>query len=367
MGKLKTAERFRFLSMNSSLNTRIETIPISAIRDLRLKKPSFGQNIRVLDGVRGLAVLIVIASHADAFHFRAQGGIGVWLFFCLSGFLLTIPFVRNPSIVSNFGYLKSYFIRRINRVLPMYYFILTVILLFEGRELSWYVRHILLIDGDGVFWSIPQEMLFYLVLPFVTAFSWFALRGSAVATIVALTILAVLANLFFDSSWFHLRGNSKDLRFYIGVFLTGMVVCYIYHRIEGWAVLNSLRVRRILQAMAIGVLFCFVFSGDAYLGLGPLDWRHFGTFAVMCGFLIFAALFSEGLFLGRLLSSNILRTIGIVSFSMYLIHPTVITFIKMKGVEDGVGLFVAAMAITYCVSAVTYGLIERPFLHIDKK
>ncbi len=354
--------------MTASVKIWFETSPVSALRDLVLKRPSLGPNIKCLDGVRGLAVLIVMASHTDAFHLRGQGGVGVWLFFCLSGFLLTIPFARTPSIVGDVRYLKSYFIRRIKRICPMYYFLLTAMLLINGREVAWYLNHVLLIQADGIFWSIPQEMLFYLILPFVTAIIWFVLRGSAIAAIAVLAILAALANCFFDDSCFHLRGNSRELPFYIGIFFTGMVVCYFYHCTEEWPLLRKSYAKYVLEVMGICVLLFLVVSAKYFWNSAvTLGWHYSGTFAAMCGFLIFATLHSEGLLLGRIMSSYILRAIGIVSFSMYLIHDKVISFLKMNGFDWGVVLFVASLAITYGLSAVSYGLIERPFLQIEKR
>ena len=66
--------------------------------DLVKRKTSSGNAIHNLDGIRGLAVLFVTASHTQAFFQHKQGAIGVWIFFSLSGFLLSQPFIKNPQI-----------------------------------------------------------------------------------------------------------------------------------------------------------------------------------------------------------------------------------------------------------------------------
>ena len=60
--------------------------PISTLRDIVQKQPSEGANLTSLDGIRDVAVTIVIASHCHGLHLKTHGGVGVWLFFSLSAF-----------------------------------------------------------------------------------------------------------------------------------------------------------------------------------------------------------------------------------------------------------------------------------------
>ena len=96
--------------------------------DTHYKQPSSGANIAVLDGIRGLAVLTVIASHTAAFGMYGQGALGVWLFFVLSGFLLSMPFCRKPELILDKKYVFFFYRRRILRIIPMYYFYIIVIM-----------------------------------------------------------------------------------------------------------------------------------------------------------------------------------------------------------------------------------------------
>src|SRR4051812_42000734 len=96
--------------------------------------------IRCLDGLRAYAILLVILSHlalADVppwlkatFHFWNAGTVGVRLFFLLSGFLITTilkkELERNGKI--NF---KKFFIRRILRIFPAFYFYLIILTLLS--------------------------------------------------------------------------------------------------------------------------------------------------------------------------------------------------------------------------------------------
>ena len=84
-----------------------------------------------LDGLRGLAILLVVVYHnfgfIDYFFF---GWLGVDLFFVLSGFLITDILLKT---VGTKNYLKNFYIRRILRIFPLYYLFLIVFLLFILR------------------------------------------------------------------------------------------------------------------------------------------------------------------------------------------------------------------------------------------
>src|SRR4051794_968387 len=101
------------------------------------------KHIPALDGVRGLAILLVIAFHARVvfvstseipflgFRLLALGWIGVDLFFVLSGFLITgiLLDTRDAS-----GYFQAFYSRRVLRIFPLYFFYLFLILV-AGRNL----------------------------------------------------------------------------------------------------------------------------------------------------------------------------------------------------------------------------------------
>jgi hypothetical protein len=61
------------------------------------RQSSHGDSVAALDGIRGLPVLIVLTSHTAAFGRSGNGGIGVFLFFALSGFVLMLPFADRPQ------------------------------------------------------------------------------------------------------------------------------------------------------------------------------------------------------------------------------------------------------------------------------
>ena len=142
-----------------------------------------GTNLAALDGLRGVAVLMVVFSHMSssgvnihpALNFAGAGKFGVFLFFVLSAFLLTHQhLVAPPAEGREARYWTGYTIRRVLRIYPLFSIALVFgtlnafvgMALFGPREVS-IVRHLALLVGFKIFWAIPVEMKFYLFLPFV--------------------------------------------------------------------------------------------------------------------------------------------------------------------------------------------------------
>src|SRR5712692_9378161 len=106
-------------------------------------------SITVLDGVRGVAVLMVIVFHVNrvtgdnlwnqaeyplASSISTAGGIGVTLFFVLSGFLLFMPFAKALLYKTDWPLARVFYMRRVLRIIPAYYASLFLIILFEYPE-----------------------------------------------------------------------------------------------------------------------------------------------------------------------------------------------------------------------------------------
>lgn len=163
-----------------------------------LEGKSQKSNIAALDGVRGLACLIVVAYHitlvttqdlplwnpskmpsiVSALAF--SGDTGVNLFFILSGFLLFLPYARAMLFEQTWPSIRNFYIRRALRILPAYYVSLfLMILLFRPEFMQpkrlgdLFMFLILFMDSsptafkaiNGPFWTLAVEWQFYLLLP----------------------------------------------------------------------------------------------------------------------------------------------------------------------------------------------------------
>ena len=155
---------------------------------------STGSHFELLDGLRGVAILLVVAFHSiyvnpsHGFIFKLinwgviQGGwMGVPIFFVLSGFLISYPFFQKRQENPQFWYQRGYARRRLGKIIPPFYLSLLV---FSG--IYWW-RHggtagfysagkwaiglgnFMPINPvlNGVYWSLIIEAHFYLLLPFL--------------------------------------------------------------------------------------------------------------------------------------------------------------------------------------------------------
>lgn len=139
-----------------------------------------------LDGLRAVAVALVIASHflpTSMLNGIEWGIYGVTLFFVLSGFLITGILYENRG-----GSLKivlwSFYVRRFLRIFPLYYLCLLLVMMFSsvglGLDALWHVFYasnwFFWLEGEWVtghpvhFWSLAVEEQFYLIWPIVFLF-----------------------------------------------------------------------------------------------------------------------------------------------------------------------------------------------------
>ena len=341
-----------------------------ALADLQGKTSSLGAHISTLDGIRGLAALLVLGEHTGVVH--NMGLLGVWFFFALSGFLLATPFVQQPSRALSYGYMSRYLLRRFKRLMPMYYAFVGVTMLAHGRT-DEVLRHLLFLQANGHYWTLPQEMFFYLVLPFVVGFIYIAFRDKKLHAIAFLltTLIAVNSLLREDMIW--LYGEGHKMLPMLGVFFSGMVFSYLYHWLGENALflrLDRERVRRWASILGIALLLVLMIFSERMIPA----FRHFnaenhrGIFGFGAGLFILLVVLANNTVLSRIMNFTPFRAIGIVGLSFYLIHPMIINFVRTEVLDftsiriSGVPMFLSAGIITYILSAFTYTYVERPFL-----
>jgi hypothetical protein len=205
---------------------QLDLARFSAFSDIFSKRPSTGENIIALDGLRGIAAIMVVADHTWG-RCTGLGAGGVWLFMSLSGFLLARPFVLQPERAKSVSSWISFFRRRLQRILPVYYLYIIIIFVFNFR-FDAALRHFFFLQGDAHLWVVPQEMLFYLLVPFIMLLNLVLFRGRTWLIIAHLTVLLILANQFLTSDVFALYGmRDQPIRPFLGIFLGGCIAAYL--------------------------------------------------------------------------------------------------------------------------------------------
>ena len=370
---LKYFVPFCFSIVIITLLSSISFKTFPAFLDIHNKKPTTGINYAVLDGIRGLAAILVLCEHAGVMN--GVGALGVWLFFSLSGFLLSIPFIYSPEKAVSFDYYKTYTVRRIMRIIPMYYSFITIFYLFRGHEITAF-HHYLFLQGNIHLWTIPQEMLFYLILPLVMFVGYFVTWKRKELFLVYILALILVFNLYVTQNIIALYGYDKNMKFLAGVFLSGVFFSYLFHRVRTLKHFKLFE-RSVFYGLASlgGLLLLLVMtlaSAGFIKGIGNANNNPeiYGFLAAVVIFLVIVAADSRS---SHVFSFLPLRAVGIVGFSYYLLHPLVIW--SVQGAADsllnyrpsGLIMFFTAGIISYLLAAITYTYIERPFLKITSE
>jgi peptidoglycan/LPS O-acetylase OafA/YrhL len=332
---------------------------LGPITDPDKKTSSQGDSLLPLDGLRGLAVLIVIASHTSAFGMAGQGGIGVFLFFMLSGFVLTVPFARRNELSISWHETWRFFVNRILRIYPAY----TVAVLIIARQLdeggAWIAYSLAMKLGWFHLWTVLEEVRFYLYFPLVIfAVSLLKTRLMQCAGLVVLIVVARLL----------LKQTSPV---YLWLFMAGILACLIYETDSVKRLMRTPVAQKLLGILSFAALAFIVFSApemrlqthlERYMhdSIVPELWCF--VFAV----LLFGVMFAPNSVAAKWMSSWHMRNIGLLSYGLYLFHVPVRTVMYARGL-DNAGLFFATFAVTYVVAYVSYITIEKPFQSLKPK
>lgn len=192
-----------------------------------------GKKIKGLDGLRAIAVLLVVFSHVglmesefwvhSGLHLYLNANVGVQLFFVLSGFLITMILFREYEAAGSISVCKFY-LRRVLRIFPVYYaaigfsFALTASQIYSIKEFSFFSAIFYFFNFLSFeymestfshFWSLAVEEHFYLFWPFVF---YFFVRKPNFILYISIALIVLLC--FFISNPFDWFVNFSD-RFYI--------------------------------------------------------------------------------------------------------------------------------------------------------
>jgi peptidoglycan/LPS O-acetylase OafA/YrhL len=175
-----------------------------------------------LDGLRAFAVGAVLIHHF--FQPPRVGGVdfallGVWLFFVLSGFLITGILLRSRDQIDYSGYqvgfvLRQFYIRRFLRIFPLYYLVLSVAAMLDLGDVRdtifWHLAYISNYlfaarqhwgSVTAHFWSLSVEEQFYILWPAVILFAPRRLLLKIIITAIAIGPIFRAVAHFLDFNW----------------------------------------------------------------------------------------------------------------------------------------------------------------------
>ena len=342
-----------------------------------------------LDGIRGVAVLSVLAYHVFAFSQQLWAGrgtdwsgfgkalnlvtwpgfLGVDIFFVLSGFLITGILLDTKDDPS---FLRNFYARRAARILPLYMVVMIVIAgtySDSGKFLLlsvFFLSNLALLLGItpiGPYWSLAVEEHFYLIWPFV------------VKTVSRRTLLAIAAAIVVIEPALRIAGFQLwgDGYFYSWTRLDGLawgalVACFARsHRATRETVSKLAWICSIAALMVLlaGLPFGLL-SRKNLVGAG----FQYLPAQLISASLILAALTRQCNIVTRLLGHGTMRLFGDLSYCLYMIHMLVMDGYDrlvhriVPGFEPGLGPLGAltVRAVTVVTLSIGLALLSRRFL-----
>lgn len=370
------------------------------------------KHVPALDGVRGLAILMVLVFHLMLFNdrsgsrfgdmlasIRGLGWTGVDLFFVLSGFLITGILY---DTVSDSRYFRSFYMRRFLRIFPLYYgFLFVLLVLTHPFHIAWGGRQYVLLtytQNTGLwfpvtdfrpgrmadldhFWSLAVEEQFYLFWPLLVLLVrkrrpliWLTLALSGAA--LALRIV------------FYLRGASPDTIFMatplrMDTLLLGGCLALVLRGNRDWIPRRWMIPAALAAAVAIVAYTLHYRGSDMRAGFFGATFSY--LVIALGGVALLVSALDESSIAHRVFGWQILRSLGKYSYGIYVLHIFVAHLFGI-GVERLLGTslrifltpwlhsrvlavlveFCITVAVVFVVAYLSYNLYEVHLLRLKR-
>jgi peptidoglycan/LPS O-acetylase OafA/YrhL len=341
-----------------------------------------------LDGIRAIAVLMVFVSHWVPWTSQAGlpwGNFGVDLFFVLSGFLITDILLQGRRYVEEgsqglFLTLRQFYIRRILRIVPLYYAFLLVYALAAQNPANgltpwlWtYTLNLFRVFVDhnwegpiSHLWSLSVEEQFYLVWPWIILltprrFLLPVLLATVAVGPVAKMILALYGLPAGAIKFFTLSR--------LDTLAMGGLLAYAVTQQGLQTIANS---RAVDGLFWVGMPMFFAVVGLRAAGIESANWMilELSVETVFCGWVVLrAAQGFEGP-IGRMLASGPLVYLGKISYGLYLLHKPIPYLLREFGVDvDSIppGIdFLLYTGLAIVVASLSWYLLEGPINELKR-
>ncbi len=364
------------------------------------------ERVKELDGIRGLAILMVILYHVGPYagtftgnpvlifviNSMQIGWLGVDLFFVLSGFLITDILLRMREEPN---YFKNFYIRRILRIFPIYYIVVALLLVFlpslektRGfqEQSSWpffifYQQNWLYIlkrPVSGyltVTWSLAIEEQFYLVWPALV--KWLDKRrlviAASAAFIFSLCLRLIISRLSLDLNY------AEEINYYstptrLDGLMVGALIAIAY-KSQAW---KNWLARLAWPVFGLSMLaMVYILTGKSVEPFSKnimITTWSLTALALLGGALIVLLKSQpENSWLRIIFRNRILTFFGKYSYAMYLIHAPIIFFLyhqfsnaKLKGGMVSLTFIVLSISGIILVSLISWNLLEKRILDLKK-
>lgn len=349
--------------------------------------------ITELDGIRAIAVIMVLAYHLKLALFKS-GFLGVTVFFVLSGYLITgilISEVEEEGTID----LKNFWLRRIRRLVPAVMSMAVVIIFVSavvnriiftkgckdflasvlGFNNWWQIfNKISYFEAAGVpspfthCWSLAIETQFYLIYPLILLgiYKLVKSRGEGRAnrgllfagvTLLLALISVILMIVLFDPQQDASRVYyGTDTRAFSLLFGALLAILWEYRMVPRRL---SASVNMVLGSVSFAVLLVMTIAINGSSNFWYRGGQFFGTILTV---LMVYAVSGRKTWLSRFLSNPVLKWMGDRSYSIYLWHYPIILLIS-KGIKASWWITLIEIVLSVVLAELSYRFIETPIRH----
>lgn len=343
-----------------------------------------------LDGIRAIAVIMVLAYHLKLALFKS-GFLGVTVFFVLSGYLITgilISEVEEEGTID----LKNFWLRRIRRLVPAVMSMAVVIIFVSavvnrviftkgckdflasvlGFNNWWQIfNKVSYFEAAGVpspfthCWSLAIETQFYLIYPLILLgiYKLVKSRGEGRAkrgllfagvTLLLALISVILMIVLFDPQQDASRVYyGTDTRAFSLLFGALLAILWEYRMVPRRL---SASVNMVLGSVSFAVLLVMTIAINGSSNFWYRGGQFFGTILTV---LMVYAVSGRKTWLSRFLSNPVLKWIGDRSYSIYLWHYPIILLIS-KGIKASWWITLIEIVLSVVLAELSYRFIETP-------
>ena len=327
-----------------------------------------------IDGLRAIAVVPVILFHAGIEPFTG-GFIGVDVFFVISGYLITTLLVND--IENNKFSIIKFYERRARRILPAMFFVMLFCIPFalqwmtpdQLKDFSLSIVAVSLFISNLFFWreseyfstaseqkpmlhtwSLAVEEQYYLLFPIFLIFFWRFGKNRVFWIIVILSAISLMIS---EWGW----RNQPKASFYLAPtraweLFAGSIAAFILG-------MRHIKGNNFLSLVGLGgILFSIVYYNES------TPFPSFHTLVPVLGTVLIILFSNKETFVAKLLSTKVLVSLGLISYSTYLWHQPLFAFARIRffdELEMGLGTSLLIFALSIFLGYLTWRFIEKPF------
>ncbi len=318
-------------------------------------------HIDVLDGIRAVAILIVVWFHfwqqswlmpiAGDFNIDwipRNGALLVDMLILLSGFCLFLPYARSMVYETEAPHAKSFYKKRVARIFPSYYFSVFLVLFLFALPLDEYaakgfmwkdlLSHIFFINNlsydtlvatklNGVLWTVAVEVQFYLIFPLLA--KWFQKRP--IPTYSCMTLIGLISSHFISQNFGTLNQAlyvNHTITF-LSVFANGMLGAWAYisitHDKKPVKAEQFLYILITLAGLALYKILC-----DHHISFpNGQQWQVKYRYVLSLVYLLilFGTLMAQQ-YLRFFLGNRLMKFLATISFNLYIWHQYIAVKLK---------------------------------------